>query len=95
MRTLEGGCSVPIGVETEWTGADGEEGGDELVLRAVVVSLEGDEAVEAEEKRTVKSKEDADELGRETARVLVERGAAKILKKINLNRKIIAEQGDA
>jgi len=92
MRTLEGGCSVPIGVETEW---EGKGDGKKLILRAVVVSLDGSEAVEAEVVQSVESKEDAEGLGREVARVLVEKGAGEILKKITLNREVIAKQGDA
>lgn len=131
MRTLEGGCSVPIGVETEWvskknalghnggtgvgvgvkpaeeyhkmTGVakpeakdeEGEELMDELIMRAVVVSLDGQQAVEVEGRRRINSREDADEFGWEMAQRLVEKGAAKILEEINLNRKIIEEQGDA
>jgi hydroxymethylbilane synthase len=89
MRTLEGGCSVPIGVETEWP----EE--DSLLLRAVVVSLDGSESVETSVTQSVKSREDSEALGREVARVLVEKGAGEILKKIVLNRKVVAEQGEA
>jgi hydroxymethylbilane synthase len=89
LRTLEGGCSVPIGVETEWP----EEGS--LLMRAVVVSLDGSEIVDAEVTMSVKSKEDSEELGRELAKALVEKGAGDILGKIVLNRKIIAEQGEA
>ena len=89
MRTLEGGCSVPIGVETEW------EDGDILIMRAVVVSLDGSEAVEAEEKMVVKTKEYAEEFGVVVARMLVQRGADNILEAITLNRKTVAEQGDA
>jgi hydroxymethylbilane synthase len=98
MRTLEGGCSVPIGVETEWASPaspeDGE-GGDMLLMRGTVVSIDGSEAVEAEEKAIVKTRQEADAFGREVARVLVERGAEKILKNITLNRTIIEEQGQA
>lgn len=139
MRTLEGGCSVPIGVETEWltkkvslsttvgsgvgvgakpaadydkltgkavSGRTGlsqsgehENSGDEytgeLVMRAIVVSLEGDKHVEVELIRRIESREAADEFGWDVARKLVEGGADKILEDINLNRKIIDEQGDA
>ncbi|KAG8631762.1 hypothetical protein KVT40_000902 [Elsinoe batatas] len=122
MRTLEGGCSVPIGVETEWvkkgTGIAGEGAGvgvkpseeydgvtglakdedgrsDELLLRGIVVSLDGQQAVEAEMRRVIKSREEADEFGWDMAQKLVEGGAAKILEDINLNRKIIQEQGGA
>ncbi|KAF2432415.1 porphobilinogen deaminase [Tothia fuscella] len=89
MRTLEGGCSVPIGVETEWPEKDS------LLMRAVVVSLDGSEAVEAEVVQKVADEESAEELGREVARILVKRGAGDILGKIVLNRNIIAEQGAA
>jgi hydroxymethylbilane synthase len=89
MRTLEGGCSVPIGAETEWTSED------ELLMRGTVVSIDGSEAVEAEQKAVVKTREEADAFGREVARVLVEQGAEKILKNITLNRTIIEEQGQA
>ncbi|KAK7728935.1 porphobilinogen deaminase [Botryosphaeria dothidea] len=91
MRTLEGGCSVPIGVETEWV----SEEGDELVMRAVVTSLDGKEAAEVELTEKIDSREASDEFGRKAAQALVERGAAAILEKINLNRDIIKEQGDA
>jgi hydroxymethylbilane synthase len=66
-----------------------------LIMRAVVVSLDGSEVVEAEEKMAVKTKEDAEEFGVVVARTLVQRGADKILEAIALNRKAIAEQGDA
>ncbi|KAL1302300.1 hypothetical protein AAFC00_002715 [Neodothiora populina] len=139
LRTLEGGCSVPIGVETEWitkgvslssnvgtgvgvgakpaadydkmtgvavsgrtgleqsgeTQGQGNEKTGELLMRAMVVSLNGEEAVETEMRRFIETEEQADEFGWDVARKLVEAGAGKILEDINLNRKIIEEQGDA
>ena len=141
MRTLEGGCSVPIGVETEWVpkrkllgslegqgvgvgvkpaaeyhklsgvaskpseavqgqsqggGEEDEETrSEELCMRAIVVSLDGKEAVEAEMTRRITSREEADEFGWDVAKKLVEGGAGKILEHITLNRKIIEKQGDA
>ncbi|KAK5117827.1 hypothetical protein LTR85_008802 [Meristemomyces frigidus] len=131
MRTLEGGCSVPIGVETEWVSRKGildpdvglgvkpaEEyhkltgiaetglGGksaeektddltDELIMRAIVVSLDGQETAEVETRRRLTTQEEADEFGWEVAKQLVAKGADKILQGITLNRDIIAEQGDA
>ena len=89
LRALEGGCSVPIGVETEW------EGGDMLVLRAVVVSVDGREAVEGERRMVVGSLEEAEELGLQVAENLVSKGAGKILEKITLNREIIEGQDGA
>ncbi|GAB7358170.1 hypothetical protein MBLNU230_g0324t1 [Neophaeotheca triangularis] len=140
MRTLEGGCSVPIGVETKWVsksaslasnvgtgvgvgikpaedyhqlsgvarpqsspaqdplasaGDDHDELTDELVMKAIVCSLDGQEAAEVEMRRRLTNREDADEFGWEVAKALVDRGAAKILEAINLNRGIIHEQGEA
>lgn len=127
MRTLEGGCSVPIGVETSWvprkdtldTGAGvgikpaaeyddatgvakpttieptGEELTDELVMHAVVVSLDGQDAVVAESRRPIVNRDDAEEFGFVLAGQLVKKGADKILKGITLNRDIIHKQGDA
>ena len=117
LRTLEGGCSVPIGVETEWVGrpstdqisaiagaaasaglegaTPAEEHQDRLAFRAIVVSLDGTEHVEAAEERAVHSQGDADEFGRVVAQKLREQGADRILEKINLNRDIIEEQGNA
>jgi hydroxymethylbilane synthase len=89
MRTLEGGCSVPIGVETTWI----EKG--KLLMKAIVVSLDGSESVEAERLGEVLNVSDADEFGWELAQDLVKKGAAKILEAINLNRPVIAEGGGA
>ena len=83
MRTLEGGCSVPIGVETTWI----EKG--KLLMKAIVVSLDGKESVEAERLEEVLSPKDADQFGWDVAQSLVEKGATKILEAINLNRAII------
>lgn len=168
MRTLEGGCSVPIGVETEWvrkstfmgegsgigvkpaedyhalsgiatsapenstapppsqnnppgplgtqavptsqtpnvttspaqpdvTPDDGEneQFSDELIMNAIVSSLDGTECAEVEARKMISSRQEADQFGRDVAKMLVERGAEKILKEIELNRGIIHEQGEA
>jgi len=89
MRTLEGGCSVPIGVETTWI----EKG--KLLMKAIVVSLDGKESVEAERLDEILNAKDADEFGWKLAQDLVEKGASKILEAINLNRPIIKEGGGA
>lgn len=102
MRVLEGGCSVPIGVETEWVSGGMEEVSendsstqDRLAIRAIVVSLDGTEHVEAAEERAIQNQAQADQLGFDLAGKLVAQGADKILERINLNRNIIAEQGHA
>jgi hydroxymethylbilane synthase len=115
LRTLEGGCSVPIGVETSWQGGKGlaigtqpakdydkhgnamdEEEPDiddqELILRAMVVSVDGTESVEYEAHRKVRSAEEAQEMGQEVAKVLIEKGADKILEKINVEKQWAAKK---
>lgn len=80
MRTLEGGCSVPIGVETEWVGQD------VLRMRAIVVSLDGTQSVQDSIDETVKTNDEAEAFGKRLAAVLVKAGAEAILKEINTNR---------
>lgn len=83
MRTLEGGCSVPIGVETEWL----EPPRDSILrMRAIVVSLDGSQSVEDVIDETIQTIEEAVALGEEMAASLVEAGADAILKDINTNR---------
>ncbi|KAI9744792.1 MAG: porphobilinogen deaminase [Claussenomyces sp. TS43310] len=89
LRTLEGGCSVPIGVETEWV----ETG--KMLMRAIVVSLDGKESVQVERLGEVTNNAEADEFGWTVAQDLVKKGATEILEAINLNRKVIEEQGGA
>jgi hydroxymethylbilane synthase len=115
LRALEGGCSVPIGVETSWRGGKGLAVGpqpakeydvhgkaveepepdledQELVMKTLVVSVDGTEAVEHEAARKVRSVEEAREMGREVAKILIERGADKILKKINVEKQWAAKK---
>ncbi|KAJ5229749.1 hypothetical protein N7489_010457 [Penicillium chrysogenum] len=80
MRTLEGGCSVPIGVETEWIRSD------VLKITALVVSLDGSESVEGSLEARVQTVDEATELGKKIAARLVKAGAEAILKDININR---------
>lgn len=83
MRTLEGGCSVPIGVETEWLGQPQDS---VLRMRAIVVSLDGSQSVEDAIDATVQTNDEATALGKRLAASLVEAGADAILKDVNTNR---------
>lgn len=102
LRTLEGGCSVPIGVETEWVGGDeakestaADSTQTSLRMYAIVLSVDGTRAVEGSRAQVVASPEQAEEFGWKMAQELVEKGAGKILEEILLNRKIIGEQDGA
>ena len=90
MRTLEGGCSVPIGVETSW--GDGDSGEVDLTMKAIVCSVDGSQAVTASMTRKIETEAQSDEFGWEMARLLLDRGAGPILKAINLNRDILETQ---
>jgi hydroxymethylbilane synthase len=72
LRELEGGCQVPIGVNTSIEG-------DNLTLTGMVASLDGQKLI----KDTVRGKaENAEELGKELANKMVEAGADAILAQI-------------
>ncbi|EAT82527.1 hydroxymethylbilane synthase [Parastagonospora nodorum] len=115
LRALEGGCSVPIGIETSWRGGKGLAVGaqpakdydkhgnaveeaepdlddQELVMKTMVVSVDGKDAVEHDAVRKVRSKEEAEEMGREVAKILIEKGADQILKKINVEKQWAAKK---
>ena len=133
LRVLEGGCSVPVGVECVWeegelqkgdgTGTDAvveqtpdqqqpggyehddaipegpnverEEHGGILIMRAMVVSLDGKECVEGTRRHHVSSDAEAEECGWRMAGDLVDKGAGHILQKITLNRGMIRDQDGA
>jgi hydroxymethylbilane synthase len=99
MRILEGGCSVPIGVWTEFvtppstgSSSDAELASTStsvkmLLLRALVASLDGQDVAEAEAVADVNGDvELAIELGRTVASLLLSKGAGKILEKVLQDR---------
>ncbi|KAG0078585.1 porphobilinogen deaminase [Linnemannia elongata] len=92
MRILEGGCSVPIGVWTEFVHSSGIEPTEaesvgQLRLKALVASLDGTEIVETEAVADVNgSVELAVELGRTVANQLLAKGADRILAKVVRDR---------
>lgn len=131
LRVLEGGCSVPVGVECIWEegdlqkgdgtgtdavveqtnqpyndceqddalpeGSDTERGkyGGILIMRAMVVSLDGKQCVEGTRRHYVSSDAEAEECGWRMAGDLVDKGAGEILKEITLNRGMIRGQDGA
>lgn len=72
LRELEGGCQVPIGVNTQLEG-------DSLTLTGIVASVDGQKLV----KDTVTGKaSDAEQLGIELAQRIRQQGATEILEEI-------------
>ncbi|KAI3321721.1 porphobilinogen deaminase [Xylariaceae sp. AK1471] len=88
MRMLEGGCSIPIGVETAWLE------GDKLRLTACVVSIEGTEAADAESVEEIKTREQAVAFGEKVAQMLVDNGAQAILDVINADREASRDKAE-
>lgn len=101
LGVMEGGCSVPVGVETEWedlqqdgivedpyslVSAIDEADNGTLIMRAMVLSVDGSECVEGERRQKVSGTAEAEECGFELARDLVNKGAGKILEKITADR---------
>ena len=83
LRVLEGGCSVPVGVASEFiTGV----GGDVLKLTGCVTAVDGKEHVEYTLEEPVTSLEDAAKIGEKVARILIDTGAKKILNDVNADR---------
>ena len=72
LRTLEGGCQIPIGVNTKIEG-------DRLTLKGMVASLDGQRLVQGE---VAGAASDAEGLGIQLAADLRDRGAQEILDEI-------------
>lgn len=79
MRYLQGGCSVPIGCESNYDNG-------ELTLTGTVVSVDGTRTVTVTKSGAVKSDEEATQLGVEVAKGMIERGAKEVLDEIELTR---------
>jgi hydroxymethylbilane synthase len=72
LRVLEGGCQVPIGVNTAIHG-------HELTLKGLVASVDGQQIVKD---TVIGATADAEKLGAELASILRKQGATEILEKI-------------
>jgi hydroxymethylbilane synthase len=90
LRVLEGGCSVPVGVESRLV--EDAQGGPKgtLTLDAVIVSLDGQTAVEESVSRVVENVQQAIELGSDLAQQLIDRGGREILEE--LGKKVEGEK---
>lgn len=81
MNMLEGGCSVPLGVNTRY-----DEESEELHFKGVIVSPDGTEFVEAEVTTIVSNKADAQRAGEQVAKKLIQLGGKDILNAINYEK---------
>lgn len=89
LRRLEGGCSVPVGVDTGLTdterGADGLQSGL-LQITGCVTAIDGLLHVQDTLSERVHNSDEAERLGVKLAVALIEQGAGKILEEINADR---------
>jgi hydroxymethylbilane synthase len=85
LRALEGGCSVPVGVESKLEVAEGVRGGV-LTLTGCVTAVDGTTHVEHTMNAPVQTVEEAEAVGTQLAQVLIETGAAAILDDIKKDR---------
>ena len=84
LRTLEGGCSAPLGVETRWVRQqDGKILDSVLLMKAIVVSLDGTSSAEVEMEEVIESVQQAEAFGVRVATELCTRGADKILTEVS------------
>lgn len=81
MRHLEGGCSVPIGVQTKY-----DEKTQKLTFSATIVSPDGKTSVEDHIEEIVRTREEADALGIKLGDMLTAKGAREILQCIDFTR---------
>lgn len=85
LRSLQGGCSSPIGVWSslqDSTGTDAEEsslGGRILHLHGTVLNTEGTRSISAEYSAVVRGDDEAEQVGVTVAKLLLERGANTLL----------------
>lgn len=89
LHVLEGGCSVPVGVETSLTppsearcARPAAAEPQILKVRAVIASLDGQTAIEYTAERPVTRIRDAEQLGHDVALVLIQRGGKAILEEL-------------
>lgn len=80
LRVLEGGCSVPVGTVTAL-----DDSGI-LTMTGTITSLNGDQHVEQTRSRKIQATADAETLGEEVARALIETGGREILDDVGKDR---------
>jgi hydroxymethylbilane synthase len=86
LRVLEGGCSVPIGVTSNLEVGAGEKKAGSLTLTGCVTAMDGDVHIEHTLTVQLSSAEEAEDVGKRLAKVLIDTGAKKILDDINVDR---------
>jgi len=86
LRVLEGGCSVPVGVESLLRISNDDKQEGLLTLTGCVTAIDGSSHVEHTVVEEVKSKEEAEAVGIRLAKILIDTGARAILDDITKDR---------
>ncbi|CAG8614322.1 21470_t:CDS:2 [Dentiscutata erythropus] len=79
LMALEGGCGVPIGVNTSFV--EENEGKRMLRLESLVAQLDGSKIIRAEVTKYIDGIDTANELGK-VSKILIERGARNIIEEL-------------
>ncbi|TNY22554.1 porphobilinogen deaminase, dipyromethane cofactor binding domain-containing protein [Rhodotorula diobovata] len=96
LHVLEGGCSVPVGCETTLTEVDTPVTHHAtLTLTGTITSLSGTHAVMCTLSRRCHSRDDAEQLGADVARELVEGGGREILTELGRHVKEVGGGDEA
>lgn len=94
LRVLEGGCSVPVGIQSEYV-TNPNTSGALLSLIGCVTALDGSKHVQHSVSEHVDSVDDAIALGEQLAKTLMETGAKAILDDILVDRETKVKQAEA
>ncbi|EIN13152.1 porphobilinogen deaminase [Punctularia strigosozonata HHB-11173 SS5] len=86
LRVLEGGCSVPVGVHTTLVDAGDEGGKSALRMTGCVTGIDGRLHVEHTLNEPVGSLEEAEAVGVQMAKILIDTGAKEILDAVAADR---------
>jgi len=88
LRVLEGGCSVPVGIDSELKLVSAKDDEPQWSMRLVgtITALDGQRHIQEEVRQDVSSAERGEELGAQLAKLLVESGGKEILDEITKDR---------
>ncbi|KAG9027821.1 porphobilinogen deaminase [Tulasnella sp. JGI-2019a] len=83
LKVLEGGCSVPVGMKSDFIAdSSSTHGAGKLKMTGTVTSLDGTSHVECSEEANISSLAEAEAVGQRVAQKLVANGAKQILEDI-------------
>ena len=85
LRTLEGGCSAPVGVETNVKEIS-DNNTYNIHFKANLTTLDGSQQIEECQEKSIQNILNADQFGVEIANIIISKGGGQILKDIHNNK---------